>query len=620
MSCEITPGARPRRHVTAVLLALLGALLVAAPAHAAPARVAKCAACASHAADVNRLAAAAEQRQRDVVAAKAAVDAAKTAHDAAKEQVRQIEAAATTAMVSGAGLDAAAYNKARSERVSQEAADYLAYELARGRHAAAMEAESKALAELARATGQLNACEEKNCPDPAGGAPQAAVGQLPAAIPIPPGSKLSPRPPLCPFCAESARRRNELVDIVNQAEAVMQAMRNAVADAQNRLDTLATDIRTVRDLVQGADMRQGQLQARHDLSHFQRESYRARLNELQARLPRVESERNRLADNLRVATATHTTLYNEFLFRDAILNACERQFCQRPQAGVPPTTTINDPVWTSPPPTVAPVSNAEGTRGQLTGQQPQSPAPPPPTGDRRTSRVEVQIFGGGNVGVSRLNLTGVDDFFGPGNELIDRRSSSTTKFAPALGAFARVKLGDTDAPAPRDRFFVTAGMIFTPGRGNLGFDASGINAVPQGFARLETTRDFLAPIMVGYQMQFMAGRVPFNVEVMAGIAIGHETTRLTLLSEGGAPGGPGASGENSGFYVDPIIGFAVNAPIASIAGLGTVNFGVMGLAAIGTGGRSVRVPSPNFGSQVYTGEHKRQVEFFLGATLTFGLF
>lgn len=615
MSCKITPGARLRRHVNAVLIALLGALLVAMPSHAQQARVAKCAACAPYAADVNRLAAVAEQRKRDVVAAQRAVDAAKAAYESSREQVRQTEEAGRIAVRSGVSLDLPVYEKSLKERQAQEANDYLAYEIARARHAAALTAESKALSDVAQATALLNACEDKNCPDPAGGAPQAAVGQRPANnTPIPPGSKLSPRQPLCPFCAESARRRNELVDVVNRAEAVMQAMRNAVADAQARLDTLRTDIETARTILYRPPA-SGSLFDRQP--EIYKQTYLARLNELEARLPRVESERNQRAEMLRVATATHTTLYNEFLFREAILNACERQFCQRPQAGAAPVAPVTS---VTPPGQPAPT----GTTPTGTTPAPQSPAPAPAPapGDRRQSRVELQIFGGGNVSVSRLNLTGVDDFFGAGSELIDRRSSAVTKVSPALGAFGRVyiDLAESTLPVPRDRLFLTAGMIFTPGRGNLGFDVTGVNTVPQGDVRSESFRSFLATVMVGYQMPFTVGTTPFTFDIMAGAAIGHETTRVIVRREGGAPAGAGASAETSGLYVDPVIGFAISTQVANIAGFGTVNVGVMGLAVIGTGSRSVRVSSANFGSQDYTAEHKRLVEFFLGLTLTLGVF
>jgi hypothetical protein len=118
----------------------------------------------------------------------------------------------------------------------------------------------------------------------------------------------------------------------------------------------------------------------------------------------------------------------------------------------------------------------------------------------------------------------------------------------------------------------------------------------------------------------MVGTTQINFDFMAGAALGHETTRVILFSEGGAPGGAGGSAENSGFFVDPAIGFAVSAPVAHIEGLGPVKLGIMGLAVIGTGGRSARVGSTNFLTQGYTGESRRGVDWFIGATLTLGVF
>jgi len=605
---------RLRQRFMGFIVALVAGLVAAGTLSPALAqqRVAKCQACAAEAAIVNALGARMPGLRQALDQATAAVQAAVATHQqasAAEDNVR-------TGIAIGAPMPTNALATAKAATTAANVARLKAIE----QYRVAMTAFTKALDDLARATLLLNDCEARLCPAPSAPLPPVAMRpQAFAPVAVPPGMTVARRDAACVLCAEFAARRNALADLVNAGEAQMQQIRDGLA--QNR--KWVADIQSRRrgakaERAQWEELAKGGTPVNEDLFAL----IDQRLRDYDRDEEDLDRDTEHLTAELKAEGARQEWRYGAFRESERQLLECERLMCVRPQADAAPVTSPA-PVQTAPP---APPGQGgpPRTATPAPGAAPPPPAPPPtrtPTqtpGDRRTSQAEVQIFGGFAFQNTGLSQTGADTFFGA--PLIDQRSSNAAQSGmPAIGVFGRVYPFKTDdAAEPTPRVFVTAGALFTPGSAR-GFGATGINTVPLGDVYTEYSRTFILPVMAGVRLPFAVGSTTVNLDLMGGFAIGHETLRVTLRGEGGAPGSTG-SAESSGLFIDPIVGVGVSTTIAVIDGLGPVSVGAMGLAMIGTGSRSVRVGSPGFATQGYTGEARRIVTFYGGITVTLGVF
>jgi hypothetical protein len=217
----------------------------------------------------------------------------------------------------------------------------------------------------------------------------------------------------------------------------------------------------------------------------------------------------------------------------------------------------------------------------------------------RPTETYAVSFQGGLTAYAHGNrdFTGVDDFFGPDNLLVDGRDLGTPGTTGQLGALITAySWGYSDnGPSLTFRWFLQSGLFATvAGTGGAAF--ANVSAVPRANGTAEFRDRFFVPLFVG--VSFPTPIRGLWLDLFGGAYLNSSTLRINL-TEAGAPLGAPTSGARNVLSLDPAVGAGLRSYLGQLRPDMPLTANTS-IAVFHRGAQSLTVPSVNFPSETYT--------------------